>query len=207
MLATYASLEAQCAAIADDIAYDAHDIDDALRAGLIDLTDLRDVPLVGPIVADIEARWPDIERSRKAHEVQRRLITLFVEDVIATTTVELAQLAPNSADDIRVAGRTLVHFSPEVAAGEKGLKQFLFGRVYRSELVMVPVRRSEALVGALFDAYLAHGDMPGRWGEAARATSSETQRARLIADYIAGMTDPYAEAEYARLFDGKHPVE
>ena len=115
MLASYASLEAQSAAIADDIAYNAHDIDDALRARLIAFDDLLDVPLVGPIVREVLDAYPNIERSRQAHEVQRRLITRAIEDVIATSEFEIAAAAPQSADDVRQAGRTLIHFSGATA--------------------------------------------------------------------------------------------
>jgi dGTPase len=203
---THASLEAQSAAIADDIAYNAHDIDDALRAGLLTLADLRDVPLAGPIVREVLYRWPDIERSRQAHEVQRRLITRGIEDVIATARHEIEVAAPKSADDVRRAGRALIHFSPDLAEAERDLKAFMFERVYRSEAVMAPVRRSEALVGALFDRYFETGDMPGRWGGTFHAAPGPSAKARVVADFIAGMTDPYAEAEYVRLFDGRGPV-
>jgi dGTPase len=206
MLASYASLEAQAAAIADDIAYNAHDIDDALRARLIDLPELVAVPLAGDIVREVLGRWPDIDRSRQAHEVQRRIITRAVEDVIATANAEILDVGPRSADDVRRAGRSLIHFSYATAVAEKGLKAFMFERVYRSEAVMGPVRRSEELVGALFDRYFAEGNLPGRWGDAVGTASGEAERARIIADFIAGMTDPYAEAEYLRLFDGKGPV-
>src|SRR4051812_6580033 len=101
MLSSYASLEAQAAAIADDIAYNAHDIDDALRARLIDMHGLVDVPLAGPVVREVLGRWPDIERSRQAHEVQRRLITRAIEDVLRATEAELAAFRPQSADDVR----------------------------------------------------------------------------------------------------------
>ena len=207
MLASYASLEAQSAAIADDIAYNAHDIDDALRAKLISFDELRDVPLVGPIVREVLATYPDIERSRQAHEVQRRLITRAIEDVIATAEYEIAGAAPRTADDVRHAGHALIHFSDETAEAERGLKAFMFEKVYRSEDVMVPVRRSQHLVADLFDRYMATSDMPNRWGETARAAETDGARARIVADFIAGMTDPYAEAEHARLFDGKGPVE
>ncbi len=207
MAGTHASLEAQAAAIADDIAYNAHDIDDGLRAGLIALGDLVDVPLVGPIVGEVLRLYPEVEPLRQAHEVQRRLITRAIEDVIATAAADIAAAAPRSADDVRRAGRTLIHFSPPMAAAERALKAFLFKRVYRSEQVMAPVRQSEALVAALFDHYLASGDMPGRWGRAAATAASAAERARVVADFIAGMTDPYAEADHARLFDGKGPVE
>ncbi|MEO6015103.1 MAG: deoxyguanosinetriphosphate triphosphohydrolase [Devosia sp.] len=207
MLSTYASLEAQAAAIADDIAYNAHDIDDALRAGLITLTDLIDVPLAGPIVREVLAQFPNIEPSRQAHEIQRRLITRAIEDVIATASFEIAGLAPRSADDVRHAGHALIHFSDETAEAERGLKAFMFEKVYRSEQVMAPVRRSQHLVAELFDRYFASADMPGRWGEGARAAETDAGRARIVADFVAGMTDPYAEAEHARLFDGKPAVE
>ena len=199
-LATFASLEAQVAAIADDIAYNSHDIDDALRAGLLTLPDLFDVPLVGSIAQEVETRWPDIEPGRKAHEVQRRLITRMIEDVIAEASARLAQLSPRSAEDVRLASGPQIGFSAPMAGAEKELKAFLFSRVYRAEAVMAPVRASEVLVARLFDAYFATGDMPGRWGERFRASNDEALRVRLVADFIAGMTDPYAEAEHARLF-------
>lgn len=203
---THASLEAQVAAIADDIAYNAHDLDDALRAGLITLDHLIEVPLVGPFVREVEARWPEIERNRKAHEVQRRLITAGVEDVIRTTEAELTALEPQSVDDVRMAGRTLVHFSPELARAEKALKAFLFEKVYRHEAVMGPVRESQRIVAELFDAYLAEGRMPGRWAEAYRSANDMASRARIVSDFVAGMTDPYAVEQHAALFDAKAPI-
>jgi dGTPase len=139
--------------------------------------------------------------------VQRRLITRAIEDVIATAEYEIAGAAPRTADDVRHAGRALIHFSDETAEAERGLKAFMFEKVYRSEAVMAPVRRSQHLVADLFDRYMATSDMPNRWGETARAADTDAARARIVADFIAGMTDPYAEAEHARLFDGKGPVE
>lgn len=198
---THASLEAQTAAIADDVAYDAHDIDDALRARLLSLPDLADVPLVGPIVREVLGRWPGIERSRQAHEVQRRLITQGIEDVIATSSAAIAAAAPESAEDVRHAGQTLIRFSDRTAEAEQGLKRFLFDNVYRNEAVMAPVRQSQRVVEELFDAYMASLDLPGRWGEAARAATGPAARARVVCDFIAGMTDPYALEQHARLFD------
>ena len=138
--------------------------------------------------------------------MQRRLITRAIEDVIATSSFDIAAAAPASADDVRHAGRGLIHFSDETAEAERGLKSFMFEHVYRSEAVMTPVRRSQHLVAELFDRYVDTADMPGRWGAAARDAEGAA-RARIVADFIAGMTDPYAEAEYSRLFDGKGPVE
>ncbi|RYE87798.1 MAG: deoxyguanosinetriphosphate triphosphohydrolase, partial [Hyphomicrobiales bacterium] len=162
-----------------------------------------DVPLVGPLVQEVETRWPGIEPSRKAHEVQRRLITAAIENVIATSMDEIEAVSPGTVSDVRAAGRTLIHFSPEYAAGEKALKAFMFERVYRSEQVMEPVRQSERLVAELFDAYLGGAEMPGRWNEALRRTKDETGRARVVSDFVAGMTDPYAQEQHAALFDAK----
>jgi dGTPase len=200
---TYASLEAQAAAIADDIAYNAHDIDDALRAGLLTVEQLADVPLVGEIVREVLDLWPDTGRSRQAHEVQRRLITRSIENAIVTSSSAIARRDPQSPDDVRNAGETLIRLSPGMAHAETGLKQFLFDNVYRAEVVMAPVRESEAVVAALFDHYLAEADRPEDWGEAARATADRSARARIVADFIAGMTDPYALDQYAALFDAR----
>jgi len=206
MIWSHASLEAQAAAIADDIAYNSHDIDDALRAGLITLPQLVDVPLVGPLVREVLERWPDIEPNRQAHEVQRRLITRQIEDVIAESERAIAEVAPQSAEDVRLCGVTLVRYSPGVAEAERGLKRFLFDNVYRSEPVMVPVRQSQDMVAALFDHYMAVGDMPGRWRIAFDQAAGRAERARLVGDFVAGMTDPYAIEQHARLFDGASPL-
>lgn len=202
-LSSHASLEAQTAAIADDIAYNAHDIDDALRARLIGLDDLRDVPLVGPIVLEVLEQWPDLAANRQAHEVQRRLITRSIEDVITASSVAIEAQGITSAEDVRAAGMTLIEFSPAVAAAEKGLKAFLFERVYRNEAVMGPVRRSQDVVGALFDAYMGGAQMPDRWQAAMECAPDARGRARVVCDFVAGMTDPYAIDEYARLFDAR----
>ncbi|MEO5808458.1 deoxyguanosinetriphosphate triphosphohydrolase [Devosia sp.] len=202
-ISTHASLEAQTAAIADDVAYNAHDIDDALRAGLITLRDMIDVPLVGPIVREVLELYPDIASNRQAHEVQRRLITRSIEDVIATTSAEIATSGVKTSDDVRHAGKTLVRFSNAMAKAERGLKLFLFQRVYRHDAVMGPVRQSEAVVAGLFERYTDTLDMPGRWGIDVAAAQGDVAQARIIADFIAGMTDPYALDEYARLFDAR----
>jgi dGTPase len=202
-LSTYASLEAQIAAIADDVAYNAHDIDDALRAGLITLDDMVEIPLAGPIVREVLQLYPHVAHKRQAHEVQRRLITRTIEDVIATTSANIAASGVTSAESVRLAGSMLVTFSPEAAEGDRGLKAFLFERVYRHETVMAPVRKSEAVVHDLFGRYMATRDLPGRWGGYAKAASDDRHLARIVADFIAGMTDPYALDEYARLFDAR----
>ncbi len=199
---THASLEAQCAAVADDIAYDAHDIDDALRAKILTLGDLVEVPLVGPIVREVLERWPAIEPNRQAHEVQRRLITRMIEDVIATSAAAIAAAGVRSADEVRRAGRMLVGFSTATATAEKELKRFLYDRVYRSEQVLAPVRQGERVVAELFDRFMAGAALPGRWAARVGAAATDKDRARIVCDFIAGMTDPYALEQHARLFDG-----
>lgn len=200
---THAGLEAQSAAIADDIAYNSHDIDDAMRAGLLHLPDLADVPLVGSIVREVLAAWPDLTPQRQTHEVQRRLITRTIEDVIRTSTDKITAKAPQSVEEARNAGETLVGFSSEMAEEERFLKKFLYENVYRAEPVMVHVRRGEAIVGDLFDHFVGGGEMPSHWDAAAKTAPSEQARMRIIADFVAGMTDPYASDLHARLFDAQ----
>jgi dGTPase len=202
-LSSHASLEAQVAAIADDIAYNAHDIDDALRAGLVHLADFEDAPMAGPIVREVESLYPEVTVKRQTHEVQRRMITRAIEDVIAQSAANIIESGVASAEDVRMAGKTLIAFSPAMAEAEKGLKGVLYKRVYRDEAVMRPVRESEAVVERLFATYMERADMPGRWGEAARAAADLKARARITADFIAGMTDPYALDEHQRLFDAR----
>jgi len=202
-LSSHASLEAQVAAIADDIAYNAHDIDDALRAKLVTLADFVDTPMAGPIVQEVQKLHPTIDAKRQSHEVQRRMITRAIEDVIQQGGENIRSSGVQSAEDVRMSGKTLVCFSSGTAEAEKGLKAFLFARVYRNEAVMGPVRESEAVVDRLFARYMETSDMPGRWGEASRAVTSDTERARIVADFIAGMTDPYALDEFERLFDAR----
>src|SRR5690606_23505181 len=145
---------------------------------------------------------PDIAVKRQTHEVQRRMITRAVEDVISTSAANIAASGVASPEDVRLAGRALVTFSLATAEAERGLKRFLFTRVYRHEAVMVPVRESEAVVERLFARYMDDPDMPGRWGQAGRAVDGPP-RARIVADFIAGMTDPYALDEHQRLFDAR----
>jgi dGTPase len=147
-------------------------------------------------------RWPAIEPNRQAHEVQRRVITRMIEDVIRTSAARIEAAGIRSADDARNAGQALIRFSDEAAIAERGLKRFLYERVYRSEAVMVPVREGETVIAELFDGYMADPDLPGRWAGRVNAAPSAAERARVICDFIAGMTDPYALEQHARLFDG-----
>jgi len=198
---SFASAEAQLAAIADDIAYDAHDIDDGLRANLFVLEDLAGVPLIRDILRAIREEHPALDAPRLVHELVRRLITAMIEDVIAETAARLRKLAPRSADEVRHAGQPVAGFSRVMAEADRAIKGFLYPRMYRHERIMRIMGDAERLVCALFGRYLERrGDMPAEWAQTADE-SDEAARLRHIADFIAGMTDRYALMEHARLFD------
>ncbi len=201
-LASFASAEAQAAAIADDVAYNAHDIDDGLRAGLFAIEDLRTVDFVGDLVREIEARHPGLEPNRFVHELGRRLITRFVEDAIREGGERLAEAAPQSAADVRAQQRALVTFSAPMQAADKAIKGFLYPHMYRHPRVMKVRVQAAEVVRRLTRAFLKEPAlMPGEWALEAQAMKGDEMRvARLICDYIAGMTDRFALAEHRRLF-------
>ena len=195
----FASAEAQAAAVADDIAYVNHDIDDALRAGLLTLDGLRDVPLVGPFVRRAQATGADAHRL--IYEVNRRLITAMIEDVGHAARARLDDLAPRDADAIGHAGRAVVAFSESFQRELATLKNYMLVQVYRHERVMSVMRRAEGLVQDLFGHYVSHpASMQERWASACAACDG-AERAALIGDYVAGMTDRYAIEAHQRLFD------
>jgi dGTPase len=197
-LATHAGGEAQAAAIADDVAYDTHDIDDGLRAGLLTLDDLEGVALVGDILRDIRREHPGLAEERTRAEVVRRLITVLVEDVIAESRRRIASAAPASAAAIRTAGKTLVGFSDAVAAAERDIKAMLRTHVYRHAQVMDVMNRAEAVVRTLFDRYAGDlATLPTSW-----RAGAESDPARTVADFLAGMTDRYALQEHQKFFGG-----
>ncbi|MFN4282757.1 MAG: deoxyguanosinetriphosphate triphosphohydrolase [Alphaproteobacteria bacterium] len=199
-LTSYASCEAQVAALSDDIAYNNHDIDDGLRAGLFAPEDLAEVPLVGPVFAEIKARYPGLERSRLIHEAVRKLISLMVGDLLAETRRRLAEAKPGSADDVRALGRPIVAFSQEMQEHDRALKAFLFKRMYRHYKVNRMTSKAKRVVRDLFALFLQEPDsLPSEWQ--ARTNGPGTPKtARVVADYIAGMTDGYAMRERERLF-------
>ncbi len=197
----YASVEAQAAALADDIAYDAHDIDDGLRAGLLSLDMLDAIALPASILAEVRARYPGLDKVRTGHELMRRQITAMVEDAIETAQANLDALAPESVADIHDAGRPMVTFSDGMAAAEKELKTFLYANLYRHPAVMAVRERADQIVHDLFLRYFERpADMPEGHGHEPEL-AEEGPRARYVADFIAGMTDTYAIKEHRRLFD------
>ena len=198
---SYAGAEAQAAALSDDIAYDAHDIDDGLRADLFVLDDIAAVPIVGDIVAEIGEQCPGIEQGKRVHELVRRLITRMIEDVIAETAKRAAALKPGSAGDVRHGAGALVAFSQTNEKADAAIKGFLYPRMYRHARVMRVMGEAERVVRDLFAHYAkSPADLPVDWAEGIDRTDAGA-RARRIADYIAGMTDRYALVEHARYFD------
>jgi dGTPase len=196
---SFASAEAQVAAISDDIAYNAHDIDDGLRAELFTLSDLAAVPIVETIITALDRDVPGLDDARRAHEIVRRLITVAIEDVVAETRARANALAPRSAEDVRGATRPLVAFSAAMEQGDAAIKGFLYPRMYRHARVMAIMSDAEAVVRDLFAHFSRKpADLPPDWREGLDGDLGA--RARRIADYIAGMTDRFALVEHARLF-------
>ena len=200
-LETFPSAEAQVAALADDIAYNNHDIDDGLRAGLFAVADLADVPLVGPVFHGVASRYPGIEEPRLIHESIRRLIDRMVGDLISETCARLADSALGSVDEVRALNAPIVDFSDEMRRNDRALKEFLFERMYRHHRVKRMSSKAHRVVYDLFALYLAEPQrLPREWRELA-AGPNEPSTARVAADYLAGMTDRFALDEHHRLFD------
>ena len=196
-----ASGEAQVASLADDIAYDAHDIEDGLRAGLFDVDALRSLPLVGAIVDTIRGRYGCLERGRIAHEICRRVSEVLCLDLLSETRRRIADLRPDSPDAIRKAPGPIVEFSSDVRQADNELKVFLSERMYAHFSVNRIAAKATRVVSELFDYLFERPDcLPGPW-QVPDILAVEEQRALLISDYIAGMTDRYALLEHKRLLD------
>lgn len=200
-LASFASAEAQVAAIADDIAYNAHDIDDGLRAGLFGLIDLGDVPLAGEALSQVLTLYPDLEQERIVHETVRRVMSAMVGDVIAETTRRAGRLKPQSAQEVRGLGQPLVSFGAQMAEKNRVLQSFLNHRMYRHERVEEIMARARRVMRDLFEAYMDDPNLlPQSWQDNVLAVD-RPHYARQVCDFIAGMTDRYALDQHKRLFD------
>ena len=194
----WASLEAQVAAIADDIAYDNHDIDDGLRAGLLTLDQLLEVPVVARCWDAARARYPDTPPQRLIGELVRSQIGTMVNDLIAETRARISEARIETADDVRAAGCCLSGFSAAMREDERELKRFMYANLYHHPRQLAAAKSAETIVAGLFAAYRADpAAMPGDWPT--RLPAEEPQRSRHIADFIAGMTDRYAVTRYGEV--------
>jgi dGTPase len=202
-LADFASAEAQAAALADGIAYNAHDIDDGLRGGLIDFAQIGEVDFLRGIGGEVAALYPGLEPVRAIHELVRRLITLFIEDAITESRRRLAVAGVASVEDVRRHRAPLIGFSAAMARAGTSISVFLFESMYRHRRLIRIRDRAGLIIRDLFPRFLMAPELlPAEWARAAaKAGTCETRRARLVCDYIAGMTDLYAIAEHRRLFD------
>ncbi len=196
----YASAEAQVAAFSDDVAYNHHDLHDGLRAGLFDEADLMELPLTGPAFAEVDRLYPGLDTMRRRHEALRRVFGVMVEDVIAIAQTRLAAADPKSAEDIRALGKPMIRFSKKLYMEIKAIKAFLFKRMYRAPSVMVERARVTRVIEELFPLYLARPELlPDQWRGDVAACKGDTELARVVLDYVAGMTDRFAISEHGRL--------
>ena len=202
-LNTYPSAEAQIAALSDDIAYNTHDMEDGLRAGLFTLTDLEEISLLGPIIRALRKTYPDLELGRMVPETTRRMIDQLVSDLIAESSRLLAVAAPTSPSEIRHHGSPLIGFSAPMVQHAAELRSFLYARMYNHYKQKRSHRNARRIVADLFKLFFEEPEcLPTEWQQR-HESRNDARTARMVADYIAGMTDRYAIEEHARLFGSK----
>ncbi|MCV6824223.1 MULTISPECIES: deoxyguanosinetriphosphate triphosphohydrolase [Halocynthiibacter] len=205
-LDTYASAEAQVAALSDDIAYNSHDLHDGLRAELFSTDELAELPLLDDCFARVDAKYPDLNYYRRRHEALRRFFGVLVEDVIAQSNLLLAEINPKSVEDIRAAGQPMIQFSDPVWRDLKVIRKFLFVRMYRAPSVVRMREKVTRMIDELFPLFMAQPDLlPKQWRKEIAEAKDETTLARIVADYISGMTDRFAIQEHQRLIGGVKP--
>ena len=199
-LHTHASAEAQVAALSDDIAYNSHDLHDGLRAELFSTDELAELPILGGCFERVDALYPGLNYYRRRHEALRRFFGILVEDVIDQALARLGEIKPETAQDIRLAGQSMIRFSPEIWTQLKVIREFLFDRMYRApDVVEMRVQVTKAVDG-LFPLFMGQPDLlPKQWRKEVAEVVDETALARIVLDYIAGMTDRFALQEYERL--------
>jgi dGTPase len=202
-LHTYASGEAQAAAIADDVAYNNHDLHDGLRAGLFTIDEICALPIVGPAFAEVDRKYPGLDPNRRRHEALRRVFGVMVEDVLITSRRHLQEINPGSAADIRMAGRPVIQFSNHLFNDLKQIRAFLFKRMYRAPSVVEMRAQVTKVVEDLFPLFMNETALlPEEWREDVALAGDETHLARIVGDYIAGMTDRFALETHAKLLGG-----
>ncbi len=202
-LHTHASAEAQVAALADDIAYNNHDLHDGLRAELFSTDDLAELPILDECFKRVDHKYPGLNYYRRRHEALRRFFGILVEDVIKVARRNLAELDPASVHDIRHAGRMMIQFTPEIWTDLKVIRQFLFDRMYRAPAVVEMRVEVTAMVNDLFPFFMENtNELPKQWRKDVDAAPDQITLARIVADYIAGMTDRFAIQEHERLLGG-----
>ncbi|MHA6261650.1 deoxyguanosinetriphosphate triphosphohydrolase [Arenibacterium sp. CAU 1754] len=203
-LSTYASAEAQVAAIADDVAYNHHDLHDGLRAELFSTDELAELPILKGCFAEVDARYPGLNYYRRRHEALRRFFGVLVEDVITFARRRLGEIDPKTVHDIRHAGQPIVQFSDGVFADLKVIRAFLFERMYRAPSVIEMRAEVTHVVNELFPYFMAHPDeLPKQWRKDVEAATEQVTLARIVSDYVSGMTDRFALMEHTRLCGGK----
>ena len=202
-LGTYASAEAQVAAISDDIAYNSHDLHDGLRAELFSTDELAELPILDGCFAEVDRKYPGLNYYRRRHEALRRFFGILVEDVIDQARTRLAELDPQDVTDIRHAGRPMIRFSDGLWSDLKLIRQFLFERMYRAPSVVEMRAKMTQMVMELFPLLMARPDlMPKQWRKDVAEADSEQALARIVSDYIAGMTDRFAIQTHDKLISG-----